>query len=150
MTVRAWMATPSILNNSYHQLTSSSLWGRTRYFLCVQEYMRVCGHDAKGEDAIYLLLRILHQIPRWLGFLPEAYIGEPYPAYPDDLRLFPRFPHHVVDDVPLLLVRGYFVVGGGSPSYRTTQYAGRIEWRKSALEVPETTEKPSRGGSKAP
>ena len=117
--------------------------GQDTAFLVFQEYMRVCGHDAKGEDAIYLLLRILHEIPPGLGFLPEAYIGEPYPAYPDDLRLFPRFPIHVVDDVPLLLVRGYFVAGSPEPVVsHMTQYAGRIEWRKSALEVPDTTEKP--------
>lgn len=68
----------------------------------------------KGKDTygLFWVLRVLFEIPAEPGFPPLG-IGKHSLPPPADLGNLPRFPIVIVWDIPLLVVRGYYL--GGLP-----------------------------------
>jgi hypothetical protein len=88
--------------------------GKERALAAMSEYLRVAPQWPREPDGIWLVLRVLFEIPSRPGYLPEPLLGSPWPAVPKDPKILPRFPMAVIDDVPLLLVSDYAVLGAGS------------------------------------
>lgn len=85
--------------------------GKDRALVVMEEYLRVCPEDhASADEKLMLLLRVLLEVPSDTGHMPKIQLGTTPPP-PSDARLIPRFPIHIVDGIPLLLVAGYVCEG---------------------------------------
>jgi hypothetical protein len=62
-----------------------------------------------------LIARALFEPREEGGVMPRLKVGAPTPT-PSDPKQFPRFPLMIVDDVPLLVVRGYTLAGAPEPA----------------------------------
>ncbi|MBL7040692.1 MAG: hypothetical protein ISR77_18815 [Pirellulaceae bacterium] len=85
--------------------------GKDLALAVIEEYLRVCPEThASGTERIRLLLRVLFQVPSDTGHMPDIRLGTDPPP-PHKPELIPRFPIHVVRDIPLLVVWGYVCEG---------------------------------------
>jgi len=78
---------------------------------------KIAGHAADADPplGLFLLLRVLFEVPRDPGYHPPPRLGASAPPAPRDLRTLPRFPIALVEDVPLLIVTGYTLDGDVEP-----------------------------------
>jgi len=63
---------------------------------------------------LFWVLRVLFDVPDDVGF-PAVELGTPAIPPPDEPAALPRFPIAIVQDVPLLVVRGYILRGLPEP-----------------------------------
>ena len=89
--------------------------GKERALAAIDEYLRVASDEfgSPGREGVFLVLRVLFDVPPDPGYMPMMFCGRPSPEGPHDSKQLPRFPILLIDDVPLLLVHGYSL--GGSP-----------------------------------
>lgn len=86
--------------------------GKEKALAAIEEYLRVASKlEDNGREGVFLVLRVLFDIPTDPGYMPRMYVGAPYPSEPKDAKQIPRFPILLQDDVPLLLVSGYMLAG---------------------------------------
>src|SRR5262249_37589614 len=85
------------------------LWplGKKRCIAVFEEYLRVMPHDEIQTYDItcfnlLVVLRVLFDVPRHPGHMPEMYLGESLPSSEDGLKTHPRFPIDLVGDWPVL------------------------------------------------
>ncbi|MCH8987739.1 MAG: hypothetical protein IIA92_02920 [Chloroflexi bacterium] len=72
---------------------------------------RSAGEDTYG---LFWVLRVLFEVPAEQGFPPVG-LGRPNIPPPADPEKLPRFPIVMVREIPLLVVRGYFLLGLPEP-----------------------------------
>ncbi len=88
--------------------------GKERALSVIEEYLRLCSFaEDTAEDGVFLVLRVLFEVPEEPGYMPHMWVGAPSPEEPTDPQRLPHFPLLLLDDVPLLLIGGYSV--GGRP-----------------------------------
>lgn len=87
--------------------------GKDRALDAVERQLVEVPHSADPQHGLFLVLRILFEVPDDPGFHPPMHIGIPKIAAPRNPKALPYFPLIVVDDVPLLLVTTFIL--GGSP-----------------------------------
>jgi hypothetical protein len=86
--------------------------GKEKALAAIEEYLRVASSfHSPAREGVFLVLRVLFDVPTDPGYMPHMYVGAPSPATPKDSKEFPRFPILIQDDVPLLLVSGYVLAG---------------------------------------
>jgi hypothetical protein len=87
--------------------------GKQKSLELIKSYLdkRDRGNDATG---LFWVLRVLFDVPASPGF-PPVRIGQPDIPPPASAEALPRFPIALVNDVPLLLVRGYALGGFPEP-----------------------------------
>ena len=66
-------------------------------------------------DGVFLVLRVLFEVPADPGFQPPLQLGDSTPCAPPQPQALPFFPLLLVDDRPLLLVAGYVLGGLAEP-----------------------------------
>ncbi|WP_088255885.1 hypothetical protein [Fimbriiglobus ruber] len=89
--------------------------GKEKALAAIEEYLRVTPvfPDSSGRDGVFLVLRVLFDVPDDPGYMPRMRVGAPTPPAPKDAKQLPRFPIWLQDDVPFLLVSGF--EGSGEP-----------------------------------
>ncbi len=87
--------------------------GKEQALASIKAYLarRASGHDATG---LFWVLRVLFDVPAGQG-LPPVRLGQPDISPPPSPEALPRFPIVLVQDVPLLVVRGYLLGGFPEP-----------------------------------
>jgi hypothetical protein len=85
--------------------------GKARALAVISEYLRVAPEWPKEPDGICLVLRVLFNVPASQGYIPAPLLGSPWPETPMAHERIPRFPMVVLEDVPLMLVSEYGVLG---------------------------------------
>jgi hypothetical protein len=86
--------------------------GKKKALAAITEYLRVADYDDNAVHGIFLLLRVLFDVPEDRGFMPEMSLGgQQYLVPPPDRKAMPRFPIFVQDDIPFLLA-GYGATEG--------------------------------------
>jgi hypothetical protein len=85
--------------------------GKERALAAIAEYLRVASDAVRENDRLFVVLRVLFDVPADPGYMPRMFVGAPWPREPKDLRRVPRFPVAIVADVPLLLVADYEIAG---------------------------------------
>jgi hypothetical protein len=107
--------------------------GKDKALAAISEYLRVLsGIFGDGDEGIYLVLRLLFDVPKDPGYMPEMAVGSPGPYYPADLKKVPRFPLAVQDDVPLLQISGYMQAGLAASPEGEVEYFRRHGTLRSA------------------
>jgi hypothetical protein len=97
--------------------------GKDRALAVISEYLRVAPFfHSPARQGLFLVMRVLFEVPSETGQMPRMYVGGPIPPAPEDLKQLPRFPVLVVDDIPLLLVSGYILAGWPEPAERHVDY----------------------------
>jgi hypothetical protein len=82
--------------------------GKRRAMAVIEEYLRVAAPDFDpGRQGAFLVLRVLFAVPEDPGYMPDMFVGASHPPEPKDMKLLPRFPIIIQDDIPLLLADGY-------------------------------------------
>ncbi len=77
--------------------------------------LRVYGRTPAKHEQVFLIARLLYEPADKGGTLPHLDLGQSDLPEADDHHLFPLFPLHLVEDLPLLLVGGYLVGGESLP-----------------------------------
>ena len=106
--------------------------GKEKACRLIREYDRVAASmdtwwrlDAFDEYNIQCLTRILFDAPEakapvintaWLEILCDGYLRPPMlggsnPRPPEDLKITPRFPVYLINDIPILITTGYILAG---------------------------------------
>lgn len=80
--------------------------GKEKSLAAIEEYLRVAPNLAYARCGLYVVLRVLFDVPNPPG-QPEVIQGLPGPLIPTKSDVVPRFPVLLIDDIPLLLVSGY-------------------------------------------
>jgi hypothetical protein len=108
--------------------------GKDKALAVVQEYARVANWERDAYEGLFLVLRVLFDVPANPGHLPVMYVGAAWRRPPKDLTCIPRFPILLVDYIPLLLVEGYMLSGEaeGVESH-VEQLRDRGQWRAGPL-----------------
>jgi hypothetical protein len=99
--------------------------GKEKALAAICEYVRVAStwHSEARDSGLFLVLRVLFDVPADPGYLPPVIFGYPSPwGQPTDPKIMPRFPILLVDDVPLLLVEGYHLGGAPEPVETHVEY----------------------------
>ncbi len=97
--------------------------GKQKALAAIGEYLRVASDFFDhGRAGVFLVLRVLFDVPADPGHMPRMVVGAPWPAGPKDPKRLPRFPVLLVDDVPLLLVSGYMLGGKAEEPERHLDY----------------------------
>lgn len=86
--------------------------GREKALAAIGEYLRVEPEYTFEKDMqVFLILRLLFEVPADPGFMPRMMVGGPSVAEPRNHKLLPLFPLVLLDDIPLNLVTGYMLAG---------------------------------------
>ena len=99
--------------------------GKDKALAAISEYLRVASryddHEMIGHG-VFLILRLLFEVPEDPGYMPRMMVGGPQPAEPKDPKILPRFPLVLIDDIPLNLVYGYALGGEAEPAAQHVDY----------------------------
>lgn len=87
--------------------------GKEKALAQIDSYLenRDPGKDAYG---LFWVLRVLFEVPTDPGF-PPVRLGQPTLPPPNEPGKLPRFPIVVVQDIPFLVIRGYYLGGFPEP-----------------------------------
>lgn len=108
--------------------------GKDKALAALDEYLRV----GSNPDGVFLVLRVLFDVPDDPGHLPVLSVGAPAPPAPADPRRLPRYPVLLQDDVPLLLVSGYRLAGVAQrPKRHVDYFRGNGRLRANQMRPPD-------------
>lgn len=111
--------------------------GKEKALAAIEEYERVnTGFFSSHWGGLFLVLRVLFDVPEDPGYMPRVGLGAPWPAEPKNLKLMPRFPIAIIDDIPLLLINGYNLEGRPEPIETHIEYFKARGRLRSALLAP--------------
>ena len=96
--------------------------GKDKALAAIDEYLRVSSEIFSDRIPLFLVLRLLFEVPADPGFMPRMRVGAPSVAEPKDPKFLPRFPWVLLDDVPLNLVNGYMLAGLRQPVAEHVEY----------------------------
>jgi hypothetical protein len=98
--------------------------GKETALAVIDEYLRVApsDFDCPAREGLFLVLRVLFDVPDNPGYMPRMFVGAPGPREPTDPKRIPRFPVLLLDDVPLMLVSGYSLGGAPEPVEHHVEY----------------------------
>jgi len=90
--------------------------GKEKALAAIGEYIRISDQwsDSMARSGMFLVLRVLFDVPENVNPNRAGTFGMPSPAGPKDPHRIPRFPVALVDDIPLMLAGGYSIGGMGS------------------------------------
>ena len=78
--------------------------GKEKALAVLQEYLRVADDSRKAREGLFLILRVMFDVPDDPGFMPSVGLGTCDPPKPEDWKAIPRFPIVLHDDIPFLMV----------------------------------------------
>ncbi len=101
--------------------------GKERALAAMREYVRVSSaHADRAREGLFVILRVLFEVPGDPGHHPPMFVGAPAPPAPSDPRRLPRFPVILEGDVPLLVVSGYMLGGMPQPVSQHLDHFARV------------------------
>ena len=81
----------------------------------IETYLAHADQTSDSRHGLFLVMRVLFEVPADPGYHPPVRIGGSMPAVPKDPRSLPLFPILLIDDIPLMLVSGYALGGEAEP-----------------------------------
>ena len=88
--------------------------GKEKALAVIGEYLRISSQfDDPAREGMFLVMRVLFEVPADTGAMPRMGVGAPAPREPEDPRSEPRFPIVMTGDIPWLPINGYGL--GGLP-----------------------------------
>ena len=99
--------------------------GKHKAVRILREYVRVASplHSQAVNGGLSLALRILFEVPNDPGYFPRLrYLLTPIGKEPEDPKSLPRFPMHLENDIPILLIAGYVKSGVPQDLEQELQY----------------------------
>lgn len=108
--------------------------GKEKSLAVIDEYLRVAPAYLGDPIPLFILLRLLFEVPEDPGYMPRMMVGRPSVKEPDDRKLIPLFPVVLLDDIPLNLVIGYTLMGMRQPVEEHLEYFRKNgKWRERPL-----------------
>lgn len=116
------------LVNTLHPL------GKDKALAVIGEYLRVSSPYLGDRIPLFILLRLLFEVPEDPGFMPRMMVGAPSVKEPENRKLIPVFPVVLMDDIPLNLVSYYMLAGCPQPvEAHLDDFRKNGNWRKNPL-----------------
>lgn len=111
--------------------------GKERALAAISEFLRVsANHEA--QEGIFFVLRVLFDVPNPPAHMPQMLIGAMAPLEPTDMRICPRFPVIIVDDVPFSVLDGLMLGGvAQNPAEHVEYFRKHGAIRKELLRPPD-------------
>lgn len=108
--------------------------GKENSLAVIDEYLRVSSEYLCDRIPLFILLRLLFEVPEDPGYMPRMMVGRPSVKEPNDRKLIPLFPTVLIDDIPLNLVISYAVFGGSGNIAKDLEYFRKNgKWRERPL-----------------
>lgn len=85
--------------------------GKDGALAAIDSYLAKQNLERDPQQGLFLVLRVLFEVPADPGYHPRLLLGGSSPPPPPDPKSLPQFPLVLIDDRPLLMVSG-FVLGG--------------------------------------
>ena len=125
--------------------------GKERALAAIGEYLRVASrYTSSGREGMFLVLRLLFDVPADAGGQPDMLVGAPSGPEPGCSADAPRYPILVCDDIPLLAVNGYFLCGcAQDPTAHLEYFRERGRLRDGPLTPTDQPFNCLQGGSRA-
>jgi hypothetical protein len=131
---------PSQIGGSYDQgvviraVNALEPLGKERALGVIQESMRTDRRPRDEREGLFLLLRVLFEVPADPGYAPVMELGRFEPGPPKDPKLTPRFPIVIQDGIPFLLTEGRLGFGiAQEPEAHFVYYRQKGVLRKDLL-----------------
>lgn len=134
---RGWDYNPGTMIRAVNALLPL---GKEKALETIEAYLARGKNRIPGDDnqAVFLLLRVLFEVPEKDGHMPSLALGAPGPSEPADPKAIPRWPVAIVDDIPFLLISGYSLFGMQEPVQNNIGYFKAMGvLRKNSLRPPE-------------
>ena len=97
--------------------------GKDKALAALSEFLRVADGFTTGQRTeLFLVLRLLFDVPEDPGYMPPMRVGGPNPENFQDPKLLPRYPLVLIDDIPLYLIWGYMLAGFPQPVEEHIEY----------------------------
>jgi hypothetical protein len=87
--------------------------GKDGALAAMEAYLARADEFADPRHGLFLVMRVLFEVPAQPGYHPPVRIGGSVPPPPADPTTLPMFPIALIDDIPLMLVSGFML--GGEP-----------------------------------
>jgi hypothetical protein len=81
----------------------------------IETYLAGQNLEVDPQEGLFLVLRILFEVPANPGYQPPMRLGGTSPPPPPAPEMLPHFPLVLIDDVPLLMISGYVLGGDVEP-----------------------------------
>lgn len=108
--------------------------GKDKALAVIGEYLRVSSDHFGDRIPLFILLRLLFEVPEDPGYMPRMMVGAPSVKEPEDRKLVPLSPVVLMDDIPLNLVISYSIAGNRpNPTGELEYFRKNGTWRKSPL-----------------
>jgi len=89
--------------------------GKDRALAAIDSYLATQDLEVDPQEGLFLLLRVLFEVPPDKGYQPPMRLGGTSPPPPPAPESLPLFPLVLIDDVPLLIIAGYTLGGDAEP-----------------------------------
>jgi len=110
--------------------------GKEKALAAILEYLRVAPSDSEAREGLFLVLRVLFEIPNPPGHMPLLPIGSTIPEYTQGDKLLPRYPILLKDSIPFYLVISYAIEGERIPVEAEIPYFKKFGVLRKNLLVP--------------
>ena len=109
-------------------------FGKEKSLAVISEYLRISSPFLGDRIPLFILLRLLFEVPEDPGFMPRMMVGAPSVKEPDDRKLVPLFPVVLMDDIPLNLVISYSSRASAACRSASGVFPHQRDWRKRPLQ----------------
>ncbi|MBC8029980.1 MAG: hypothetical protein H7Z16_07700 [Pyrinomonadaceae bacterium] len=89
--------------------------GKDGALAAIESYLAKRNLETNPEEGLFLVLRILFEVPANPGYHPPMRLGGSSPPPPLALESLPHFPLVLIDDRPLMMVSGFVLGGDAEP-----------------------------------
>ncbi|GCA91905.1 hypothetical protein [Microcystis aeruginosa] len=89
--------------------------GKDAALAAIESYLDKRNLDIDPQEGLFLVLRVLFEVPTNPGYHLPMHLGGSSPPPPPALESLPHFPLVLIDDRPLMMISG-FVLGGAAES----------------------------------
>lgn len=96
--------------------------GKDGALAAIDSYLVKQDLQREPQEGLFLVLRVLFDVPAKPGYQPPMRLGGSAPPPPPTPQMLPHYPLVLVDDRPLLLISGYVLGGQAEPITEHIQY----------------------------
>jgi len=89
--------------------------GKDGALAAIESYLAKRNLEIDAEEGLFLVLRVLFEVPANPGYQPPMRLGGSSPPPPPVPQSLPHFPLVLIDDRPLMMVSGFFLGGDAEP-----------------------------------
>lgn len=89
--------------------------GKDSALAAIESYLAKQNLEINPQEGLFLVLRVLFEVPANPGYHPPMRLGGSSPLPPPTPESLPHFPLVLIDDRPLMMISGFVLGGDAEP-----------------------------------